>query len=357
MSFPRRPSRRVPPKSRGPRPGDQPAPDPRAGGGGSAAGGGTPTSTPGSSGGASGFAAGASGGTSGSGPIRPGSRAANRAAKRASSGVRPKQVVRGRVTGRRSRGYNPALIGLAIGAVLIGVAVLALGNPFGGAGASPSPSSAASAGAVQSHGDGTCPKSQPASLPAGESRIVTIVTELGDIVIKVDGALSPIAAGNFVALATCKFYDGIVFHRTPTLLDGTPFVIQGGDPEGTGGGGPGYTIADEPVTATYKRGTLAMARTNEPNSQGSQFFIVLDDKSADPLVAANTYAIFGEVISGMEVADAIFDASGGEELPTDPIAMISVTVTNAPAASASPAASTTPTSGPTAVPGPTAAIQ
>ena len=348
MSFPRRPSRRVPPKFRGPRPGDPPDP---------AGDRGTSGSTPGTPAGAPGFTSGATGGPTAPGPIRPGSRAANRAAKRATSGVRPKQVVRGRVSGRQSRGYNPALIGLAIGAVLIGVAVIALGNPFGGAGSSPSPSSAGSAGAVQSHGDGTCPKSQPASLPTGESRIVTIVTELGDIVIKVDGALSPIAAGNFVALAACKFYDGIVFHRTPTLLDGTPFVIQGGDPEGTGGGGPGYTIADEPVTATYKRGTLAMARTDQPNSQGSQFFIVLDDKSADPLAAANTYAIMGEVISGMEVADAIYDASGGEELPTDPVAMINVTVANAPAASASPAASTAPTSGPTAAPSPTEPTQ
>jgi len=207
---------------------------------------------------------------------------------------------------------------------------------------------------VASHGDGTCPTSQPAALPAGEIKLVTIKTSLGDIVIRVDGALSPIAAGNFVALAECHFYDGIVFHRTPKLQDGTPFVIQGGDPAGDGSGGPGYTIADEPVTATYKRGTVAMARTQAPNSQGSQFFIVLDDKSADPLVSANTYAIFGEVVSGMEVADAIYQASGGQELPTSPIAMISVTVTDAPSASATSAAPTasaaTPVDSPAATP-------
>ena len=138
------------------------------------------------------------------------------------------------------------------------------------------------------------------------------------MVIKVEADLSPIAAGNFVALASCGFYDGTVFHRTPTLADGTPFVIQGGDPEGTGTGGPGYTIADEPVTTPYKRGTVAMARSSAPNSVGSQFFIVLDDKDGEILGSANTYQIIGNVTSGMEVADAIFVASGGVELPDEP---------------------------------------
>lgn len=339
MSFPRPSRRRVRPKGRTPRPGNlpPPPPDPNTSGSPEAEGATPPGSTsgparPSTEGGVPGVPAGAA-------AVRPGSRAANRAAKRASSGVRPKQMVRGRVSGRRNRGYSPAVIGLVIGAVLIGAAVVVLGNPFGAApGASPSSAVVATPAPVR--GDGTCPESQPASLPAGESRIVTIETELGDIVIRVDGALSPIAAGNFVALATCKFYDGVVFHRTPTLGDGTPFVIQGGDPEGTGGGGPGYTIADEPVTATYKRGTVAMARSSQPNSQGSQFFIVLDDAAGPILVSnGNNYALFGEVISGMEVADAIIDASNGVELPTDPIAMISVTVANAPAATASPAAS------------------
>jgi len=224
-----------------------------------------------------------------------------------------------------------ALIALGLAAIAVVVAVVILGNPFGSPAASPTPG--ATQAAVASHGDGTCPTSQPAALAEGETRDVTLTTALGTIVIRVEGSLSPIAAGNFVALATCHFYDGTVFHRTPTLSDGTPFVIQGGDPLGTGGGGPGYTIADEPVTADYRRGTVAMARTNAPNSQGSQFFVVLDDKSAEPLVAANTYAIFGEVVEGMEVADAIYQASNGAELPSNPIAITSVTV-----AAAGPAA-------------------
>ncbi len=173
-----------------------------------------------------------------------------------------------------------------------------------------------------------CPTSQPAPLPAGQTRTVTIATAKGTMTIKVDGSLSPIAAGNFVALASCGFYDGVVFHRTAALQDGTPFVIQGGDPTGTGTGGPGYTIKDEPVTTSYHRGTVAMARTSQPDSQGSQFFIVLSDAAGQILAAYNTYAIFGTVTGGMDVADAIFTASNGAELPSKPIAMTSVTVAN-----------------------------
>jgi cyclophilin family peptidyl-prolyl cis-trans isomerase len=180
-----------------------------------------------------------------------------------------------------------------------------------GATATPTPSLAA------------CPTAQPAALPAGETRTVTIETEKGTIVVKVEGALSPIAAGNFVALAGCGFYDGVGFHR---IVPG--FVIQGGDPDGTGSGGPGYTIQDEPVSATYTRGTLAMARTRAPNSQGSQFFIVLDDSAADMgLAQANTYAIFGQVVDGMDVVDAIA-AAADAELPSDPVVMTRVTVAN-----------------------------
>ena len=346
---PRDRGRRVPPKARGPRPASQP--DPTSGE--------TPAGTDAVSFGslAAGDAAGDIGGDAGGAPVgaRPPTRSQNRAAKRAATGVRPK-VRGGRVTGRSSRSSNPAIIGLAIAAIAVVGAVFLIGNPLGGVTPSPSPT-------TRVFGDGTCPTSQPAALPAGESKLVTIKTSLGDIVIRVDGALSPIAAGNFVALAECKYYDGVVFHRTPTLQDGTPFVIQGGDPDGTGSGGPGYTIQDETVTATYKRGVVAMARSQAPNSQGSQFFIVLDDKSAAPLAEANTYAIFGNVVSGMEVADAIHEASAGVELPGTPIVMTSVTVTDAPPATAPPAASGGPTASPAASaaasaaasPGPTAA--
>jgi peptidyl-prolyl cis-trans isomerase B (cyclophilin B) len=278
--------------------------------------------------------------------VRPGSRAANRAAKRSVTGVRPK--TQGRSGGRRRSSSNMGLIILAVGAVAIAAAVLLFGNPFG------SPIGQPTAGPGLIVGDGTCPTTQPAPLAAGETRTVTITTPKGDIVLKVDGSLSPIAAGNFVALITCHFYDGSVFQRTASLgpPDNTPFVIQGGGAK-KGSGEIAYTIKDEPVTATYKRGTLAMARSSQVNSQSSQFFIVLDDKAAPALVSYNTYAIFGEVISGMEVADAIFQASGGVEAPTNPIPMTRVVVGPGPAPTASPA-TTTPTTGPSKAASPAA---
>lgn len=174
----------------------------------------------------------------------------------------------------------------------------------------------------------TCPTSQPPALAKGETRTITIQTDKGAIAIKVQADLSPIAAGNLVALAGCGFYDGLVFHRVATLQDGTPFVIQGGDPTFTGRSPLGYAIQDEPVTATYQRGTVAMARTSQPNSVGSQFFIVLDDKDQSVLAAYNTYQIVGSVASGMDAVDAIYAAAGGQEQPANPIAMSKVTVSN-----------------------------
>ncbi len=190
-----------------------------------------------------------------------------------------------------------------------------------GGGASAAPSTASSG--APSAAAGSCPTSQPASLPAGQTRTVTIQTDKGAIGIKVEGALSPIAAGNFVALAGCGFYDGSAFHR---VVPG--FVIQGGSAPGSAGrGGPGYTIQDEPVTAKYGRGTVAMARTSQPNSVDSQFFIVLDDAAQRSLASANTYQIIGTVASGMDTVDAIAGAAD-QELPTHPVIMTKVTVAN-----------------------------
>ena len=175
-----------------------------------------------------------------------------------------------------------------------------------------------------------CPTAEPAPLAAGTKRTVTIATALGNIVIEVSADLSPIAAGNFVALAECGWYDGVVFHR---VVPG--FVIQGGDgehgrapnvdPKQVGTGGPGYTITDEPVTAPYGRGVVAMARTQQPNSVGSQFFIVLDDSARDALQSANTYQIIGAVTSGMEAVDAIA-AAADAQIPSNAVVMTDVSV-------------------------------
>jgi cyclophilin family peptidyl-prolyl cis-trans isomerase len=209
-----------------------------------------------------------------------------------------------------------------VGAVAL--ATLACSAPPAAPAPPTAPPVASEAAGASGGGTGTCPTSQPPALPAGETRTVDIETAQGPIQIKIEADLSPIAAGNFVALADCGFYDGVVFHR---LVPG--FVIQGGDPTGTGTGGPGYTIQDEPVTTPYSRGTVAMARTQQPNSVGSQFFIVLDDGARDALESANTYQIIGEVTAGMETVDKIAampNTGGQDNAAVDPVAMDQVTV-------------------------------
>ncbi len=235
-------------------------------------------------------------------------------------------------------------------AALVLVAAFLILRP-GGAGGGPAGSSAPD-GSVASSAEGSggplpsgsfsaeipagCPKSQPPAAPAGGRQLATVVTTKGTIEITLEDDLSPIAVGNFAALAECGYYDGVVFHR---VVPG--FVIQGGDGQygrvatyasgKAGQGGPGYTIQDEPVTAQYSRATVAMARTSEPNSVGSQFFIVLADDARTSLAAANTYQIIGTVTKGMDVVDAIAAAADGEN-PSQPVVMTSVAVAPAPAA-------------------------
>ncbi len=212
----------------------------------------------------------------------------------------------------------PHRLALPLAGLLV-VAAFAACTSTGGA-ASEAPASASAAAAASA---APCPTTQPDPLPAGETRTVTIETDLGSMELKIEADLSPIAAGNFVALASCGYYDGVPFHRVVP-----EFVIQGGDPTGTGTGGPGYTIKDEAVTGTYGRGTVAMARTADPDSVGSQFFIVLSEKATDALSYYNTYQIIGSVTSGMETADKIVVEAKGVELPPDPVIMTSVTVAN-----------------------------
>ncbi len=125
---------------------------------------------------------------------------------------------------------------------------------------------------------------------------VTFATDKGDIVAALDASLAPNTVNNFVVQARNGFYDGLTFHR---VVPG--FVIQGGDPEGSGRGGPGYKFADEPVRAPYVLGALAMANSG-PDTNGSQFFICIDDCQGklQPL-----YNLFGHVTSGIEVAQSI----------------------------------------------------
>ena len=123
----------------------------------------------------------------------------------------------------------------------------------------------------------------------------TIATDRGTIVMDLDPQLAPSTVNNFVGLARNGYYDGLTFHRVVP-----DFVIQGGCPEGSGRGGPGYKFADEPVTGEYRHGAVAMANSG-PNSNGSQFFICIDDCQTK---LAKSYNLFGYVVEGLDVADA-----------------------------------------------------
>lgn len=136
----------------------------------------------------------------------------------------------------------------------------------------------------------------PGVLPNDQlgNRTAVIKTAKGEINIEFFGTEAPRAVSNFVFLAKNSFFDGLTFHRREE-----GFVIQGGDPAGNGKGGPGYQFEDEPVTRNYDRGIVAMANAG-PNTNGSQFFIMLKDT---PL--PKSYTIFGKVTSGMDVVDKI----------------------------------------------------
>ena len=122
---------------------------------------------------------------------------------------------------------------------------------------------------------------------------VTINTNRGSMVLDLDPKLAPRTVNNFVSLARDGYYNGLTFHRVVP-----EFVVQGGCPEGTGRGGPGYRFEDEPVSGEYTLGAVAMANSG-PDSNGSQFFICIDDCRAK---LAKSYNLFGYVTSGMDVA-------------------------------------------------------
>ena len=144
-----------------------------------------------------------------------------------------------------------------------------------------------------------------------------IETTAGTIEFALLDEIAPKAAGNFSTLAKKGFYDGVIFHR---VVPG--FVIQGGDPDGTGRGGPGYTFEDEPVTLGYARGTVAMANAG-PNTNGSQFFICLQDLPQLP----PKYTVFGQVLAGLSVVDAIAaGAAGPGDRPVEPVTMTKVSI-------------------------------
>jgi len=142
-----------------------------------------------------------------------------------------------------------------------------------------------------------------------QTYVATIVTEKGEVVVELDPGAAPQTVNNFVFLARGGFYDGLTFHR---VVD--DFVVQGGDPLGSGTGGPGYTVPAE-IELEHVKGAIAMARTSdevnpERASSGSQFYITLE---ATPQLNG-AYTVFGEVVEGMDVVESIAQGDGIETI-------------------------------------------
>jgi len=163
---------------------------------------------------------------------------------------------------------------------------------------------------------------QPAmELVKGKKYTAVLNTDEGQITVALLADKNPITVNNFVFLARKGFYNKTIFHRV--IED---FMIQGGDPTGTGAGGPGYRFDDEPFTGDYKKGTLAMANSG-PNTNGSQFFIMHGDV---PL--PKNYVIFGKVEKGLDVVDAIatapvtYGSPDEKSKPIKPVAIKTITI-------------------------------
>ena len=171
-------------------------------------------------------------------------------------------------------------------------------------------------------------KPPTSQLPAGSVWDVKFTTNCGSFTVRVAASAAPKTAASVVSLARTGFYDGLSIHR---LAPG--FVIQGGDPQGTGAGGPGYTTVEPPASKEqYARGTVAMAKTGtQPaGTAGSQFFVA----TGEALGLPPDYAVLGKVVSGMDTVDLISAQkinpktdTGNDGAPASPIVFTSVTVT------------------------------
>jgi peptidylprolyl isomerase len=146
----------------------------------------------------------------------------------------------------------------------------------------------------------------------------TMVTSKGTLEIHLDALAAPVTVNSFVFLARWHYFDGIVFHR---VIPG--FVLQGGDPTGTGTGGPGYRFNDElPKPGRYELGSLAMANAG-PNTNGSQFFVI---SGPDGVRLPPLYSLFGKVVKGLDVVAAINDVGSPSGAPKERVVIESVTI-------------------------------
>jgi peptidylprolyl isomerase len=174
--------------------------------------------------------------------------------------------------------------------------------------------------------DGSAPKQQRFAAPPEmgidpEKRYTAAMdTSMGEIVIALDAVAAPRTVNNFVFLALHHYYDGVIFHR---IING--FVCQGGDPDGTGRGGPGYKFGDElPKPGRYQIGSVAMANAG-PNTNGSQFFIVSGQSGVQ---LPPQYSLFGQVVRGLDVVDAMQKvAVGPGDRPVTDVTIRSVAIT------------------------------
>ncbi len=147
----------------------------------------------------------------------------------------------------------------------------------------------------------------------------TLDTSLGEIVIALDAIKAPKTVNNFVFLALNHYYDGVIFHR---IIRG--FMCQGGDPTGTGRGGPGYRFEDElPKPGEYQIGSVAMANAG-PNTNGSQFFLI---SGADGVRLPPQYSLFGQIVKGLDVLESMQSVrTGGGDRPHEDVVINSVTI-------------------------------
>jgi len=148
-----------------------------------------------------------------------------------------------------------------------------------------------------------------------------MVTSKGTMVFALDAVSAPRTTNNFVFLARYHYFDGISFHR---IIPG--FVLQGGDPQGTGTGGPGYRFEDElPKPGRYELGSLAMANAG-PNTNGSQFFVI---SGPDGMRLPPLYSLFGQIVAGTDVVSAINAVGTKSGAPKEKVVIESVTITEA----------------------------
>jgi cyclophilin family peptidyl-prolyl cis-trans isomerase len=176
--------------------------------------------------------------------------------------------------------------------------------------------------------DGSSPKSQQfpdvpeMGIDPAKRYTATMDTSMGELVIALDAIGAPKTVNNFVFLANYHYYDGVIFHR---IIKG--FVCQGGDPTGTGRGGPGYRFEDElPSPGRYEIGSLAMANAG-PNTNGSQFFLISGPQGAQ---LPPQYSLFGKVVKGLDVVERMQNVpTDRSDRPHEDVVINSVTVTEA----------------------------